>query len=112
MATNGTINYIPNDPGAVVPIRGEPAFDDPAPGFDITPRPAAPAPAQFGRGTADFQYWQTRQALIYGLRCLAALSGGPLKRWQGDRDVLPVANRAGQGLNAYYNRMRISLFFA
>lgn len=105
------INFIPNDPGAVrsVPMRTVRSSRNRAAGratFDLMPQPAAAG--RYLPGTADFVYWQSREA---ALRTVAAWEkiDGPLRRWNADVGRrLPLDIVPGVEMNAFYGRNGLS----
>jgi len=106
------IQFIPNDPMASggPPMRRIAPPGYPSGGsarFDV--RPSAPA-GLYAPGTPAFAFWQTQTALIRGLRAWRGLEGSSLSRWQGNRRVLPVHTRAGDDLNAFYDRASLQFF--
>ena len=107
-----TVNFIPNDPAAG---SAAPAIRE------IAPRPNRPATRSgfiYGGaapqgtaapGTAQFLFWQAREAAIAAVLAFEA-SSGPHKAWQGNRKRLPLLQDTGVDLNAYYDRASFSFF--
>src|SRR5437667_6832725 len=106
------INFIPNDPKA----------GPTAPGLRLqTKRPnrpaarasftiaGAPSEAPFDPGTAQFLFWQSREAALAAVEAWEA-STGPLTRWQGNRKKLRLLRDAGLDINAFYDRTSFSFF--
>ncbi len=106
------IRFIPNDPraGSVASAgriqakrpnrlasRSGFVFTDPSPEGVAAP------------GTAQFLFWQMREAAIAALQAWEA-SAGPHKLWQGKHSRLPIFQNAGVDLNAYYDRASVSFF--
>ena len=107
-----TVSYVPNDPLASggPPTRSVSAANFP-PGdiakFDVQP---SAKPGQYEPLTPEFDYWQTKLALIGGLRTWKTLTGAFLPRWWGDQRALPVLTDAGDDLNAFYDRSSLQFF--
>lgn len=108
------INFIPNDPLA----RNGPAMrrkaarpDRPAgvAGFSYITGPAA---APYDPGTADFLFWQAREAALAAVQTYEDLSGQKVKQWarSNPRRRLDLVPDAGMDLNAYYNGQNLSFF--
>ena len=110
MAT--TVSYVPNDPLASggPPTRAVTAGNYP-PGdiakFDVLP---SAKPGKYPPLTPEFDYWQTKLALIGGLRMWKTMTGSFLPRWWGDQRALPVLTDAGDDLNAFYDRSSLQFF--
>lgn len=106
------INFIPNDPlaGKSAPgLREQQAHADrPANRASFT-MPAPPADGTFPPGSAEFVYWQCREA---GHAALDAWEGfaGPFTAWQGNRKKLALLPDEGVDLNAFYNRASFAFF--
>ena len=112
------INFIPNDPlaGATAPpIRTKaPRANRPASRasfqfFDAEPQaPASP-------GTAQFLFWQAREAALTTLTAWETATGS-FTRWQGNRTTIPLVQNAVVQLgaqptpNAFYNRASFQFF--
>ncbi|MFL5674980.1 MAG: hypothetical protein ACJ779_08240 [Chloroflexota bacterium] len=107
-----TVSFVPNDPLASggPPVRSVSAGNYP-PGdiakFDVQP---SAKPGTYDPLTPEFDYWQTKLALIGGLRTWKTLTGSFLGRWWGDQQALPVLTDAGDDLNAFYNRSSLQFF--
>lgn len=107
-----TVSYVPNDPLAsggppsgTVTARNFPPGDIAK--FDIQP---AAAPGHYDPLTPEFDYWQTKLALISGLRNWKVLTGDFLPRWFGNQRALPVITDSGDDLNAFYDRSSLQFF--
>ena len=102
-----TINFIPNDPGAIrsVPMRAVRSSRNRPGGratFDLMPQPAAAG--RYAPGTPEFLFWQSRESALRTVAAWEAIDG-PLRRWNtevGRR--LPLDIVQGQEINAYYGR--------
>jgi hypothetical protein len=107
-----TVTFVINDPLASggPPIRSVSAGNYP-PGdiakFDIKP---SATPGKYDPLTPEFDYWQTKLALIGGLRTWKTLTGSYLDRWWGNQSALPVMTDAGDDLNAFYDRSSLQFF--
>ena len=107
-----TVSFVPNDPLASggPPTRSVSAGNYP-PGdiakFDVLP---AAKPGKYPPLTPEFDYWQTKLALIGGLRMWKTMTGSFLPRWWGDQRALPVLTDAGDDLNAFYDRSSLQFF--
>jgi hypothetical protein len=108
------INFIVNDPNAVISVpmrKKEPLANRKTgqAGFNLVP--SSPA-ALFAPDTADFVFWQSREAALTALQVWESLNG-PLRQWGSQTsnpkklDLLPDA---GDDLNAYYDRSSLSFF--
>jgi len=110
-----TINFIPNDPmaGAAAPLMRsqQPRSDRPAgrAGFTFT-NPAIQG--QFAPGTAEFLFWQCREAALAALETWESFAGS-LASWSAeavDPNNLQLLQNAGNVLNAFYDRQSFSFF--
>ena len=107
-----TVTFVINDPLASggPPIRSVSAGNYP-PGdiakFDVKP---SAKPGKYDPLTPEFDYWQTKLALIGGLRTWKTLTGSYLDRWWGNQSALPVMTDAGDDLNAFYDRSSLQFF--
>jgi hypothetical protein len=107
-----TVSYVPNDPLASggPPTRNVTARNYP-PGdiakFDVQP---SAKPGKYDPLTPEFDYWQTKLALIGGLRTWKTLTGSFLDRWWGNQRALPVLTDNGDDLNAFYDRSSLQFF--
>src|SRR5712692_8066174 len=108
------INFIVNDPLATdsAPMRTkEPLPDRTAGQAGFTFVDASPADL-FDPGTADFLFWQSREAALTAIGAWETLNG-PLKQWGPETenpkklDLLPDAD---DDLNAFYDRRSLSFF--
>src|SRR5271165_1185673 len=108
------INFIPNDPLATgsVPMRNrEPLANRKSGQAGFTFVAASPA-ALFDPGTADFLFWQSREAALAAIQMWETLNG-PLKQWgakTANPDKLELLPDAGDDLNAFYDRQSLSFF--
>ena len=105
------IFFVPNDPlaQADAPARQQPPRADPPAGragFAYSNRPAE-APHSFG--SAEFLFWQCREAALAALESFATLAK-PLTSWQGERRLLALVPNAGRQLNAEYDRSSLSFY--
>lgn len=107
-----TVSYVPNDPLAsggptieTVQARNFPPGDIAK--FDIQP---SASPGKYDPLTPEFDYWQSKLALISGLRNWKVITGGFLPRWFGNQRSLPVLTDAGDDLNAFYDRSSLQFF--
>jgi hypothetical protein len=107
-----SINYIPNDPraGAAAPaMRVQPPRGNrPSSRSGFTFSNASPEGVS-APGTAQFLFWQCREAAIAALEAWEA-SAGVHKKWQGNRKKLPLLQDEGVDLNAFYDRQSFSFF--
>jgi hypothetical protein len=107
-----SINYIPNDPLA----------SSTAPGIRAkTKRPNRPASragfalsngtaeGTFEPGTAEFLFWQCREAGLAALEAWEAVAG-TFARWQGNRKKMALLQDEGVDINAFYDRDSFSFF--
>lgn len=115
LAPAATVNYIPNDPLALsdAPVRViEPHLAQTGEVARFTFIAAAPRAGRYQPGTAEFLFWQTREAALGALDTLAWCDK-PIAHWAeqvgGALELLPDA---GHQLNAYYNRRSVSFFSA
>ena len=107
-----SINFIPNDPlaGSTAPAMGQKAPSATRPAnrsgfvYSNTATQGVAAP-----GTAQFLFWQAREAAILAVRAFEACVGAH-KLWQGGRNKLPLLQDAGVDLNAFYDRASFSFF--
>lgn len=108
------VNFIVNDPLALasVPLRTkEPLPNRKASQAGFTFVDASPA-ALFDPGSADFLFWQSREAALTAIHVWESLNG-PLKQWGSETqnpnklDLLPDAE---DDLNAFYDRSSLSFF--
>src|SRR5687767_7199629 len=101
-----SINYIPNDPragAAAATMRVQsPRANRPSTKSGFTFHNSSPEGVS-APGTAQFLYWQCREAAIAALQAWEA-SAGAHKKWQGNRKKLDLFQDAGLDLNAFYDR--------
>ncbi|MGH9948513.1 MAG: M36 family metallopeptidase, partial [Pyrinomonadaceae bacterium] len=108
------INFIPNDPLTLadMPIRSKPALPErPARKAGFTFVDAVPQ-NQFNPGTAEFLFWQCREAALMALEMWELLNG-PLSEWarsMPNRKRLRLIQNNGVDLNAYYDGASLSFF--
>ena len=108
------INFIPNDPlarqGPAI-RRKTPRPNRPAGVATYSYVPAPPA-GVYDPGTADFLFWQTREAALAALATYEDLSGKKIREWARStpRQRLNLVPNEGNDLNAYYNGQGISFF--
>ena len=104
------IRIYPNDPDAPVGL---------VPGVPVDPVPGQPrfviegrryAPATYAPGTLAFQYWQGEIALARTIRVWEDLFDRDFTSWRGT-ETLRVRLRAGQDLNAFYDRKSLQFFY-
>ena len=103
------IRFLPNDPLAlaVVPPREQPPRPDPnvpQVGFSYS---AAIPEAVYPVDSAEFRFWQCREAALATLEAWAALAPPP-QMWQNGQRLLPLLHDAGRGLNAHYDRTAVA----
>src|SRR5688572_25416033 len=106
------IRFIPNDPladGGPRVREQEPRPDPPAGRARFAPPNGTGAPALglHPVGSAEFLYWQCREAALATLEAWERIDR-PLARWQRGPDPLPLAHDAGDGINASYDRSALS----
>src|SRR5438034_1358893 len=103
------IRFLPNDPLAleVVPPREQPPRPDPKDpqvGFSY----AAEIPEDlYALDSAEFRFWQCREAALATLETWAALTPPPTF-WQNGQRLLPLQYEAGRGLGAHYDRTAVA----
>jgi hypothetical protein len=103
-----TIRFLPNDPLvlAALPSREQPARPDPnAPqiGFSYA---GAIAEDVYPLDSAEFRFWQCREAALATLDAWAALAPLPTQ-WRSGQRLLPLHHDGGSGLNAQYDRTAV-----
>jgi hypothetical protein len=108
------INFIPNDPLATgsVPMRNKEPLANRKSGQAGFTFVAASAAALFDPGTADFLFWQSREAALAAIQMWETLNG-PLKQWGPETvnpDKLDLLPDADDDLNAFYDRQSLSFF--
>ncbi len=102
------IRFLPNDPLALaeLPPREQPARPDPgAPQIGFSYAAAIPE-GVYPLDSADFRFWQCREAALATLEAWAALAPLPT-RWRNGQRLLPLQHDAGPGLNAQYDRTAV-----
>jgi hypothetical protein len=106
----GRIRIFPNDPEATVGlVPATPVAPlDADPSYVIEGRRYAPAP--YDPGTLAFQYWQGETALRRTIRVWEDLFDRDFAAWH-DARPLRVRLRAGQDLNAFYDRASLQFFY-
>ncbi len=103
------IRFLPNDPLAleVVPPREQPPRPDPKDpqvGFSYV----ADIPEDvYPLDSAEFRFWQCREAALATLEAWAALTRPPTF-WQNGQRLLRLQHDAGRGLNAHYDRTAVA----
>jgi hypothetical protein len=107
-----SINFIPNDPlaGSTAPgMRVQTKRKNrPAARATFTFSNAAPD-GVFNPGTAEFLFWQCREAGLAALEAWETFAG-TLTRWQGNRKKLPLLQDVAVDVNAFYDRSSFSFF--
>jgi len=105
------VAFVPNDPLANggPPNRQIPPGRLPRGAATYRIQPAA-SPGIYPPHTPEFDHFQTRAALIVGLRSWRAIDGQPLRRWFGGQQTLPVFTNNGDDLNAFYDRNSLQFF--
>jgi hypothetical protein len=108
------INFIPNDPLARKgpAIRRKAARPNRSAGVAGFSYVAGPAAGLYDPGTADFLFWQTREAALAAVQTYENLSGEKVKEWarSNPRRRLQLQPDEGTDLNAYYDGQRLSFF--
>lgn len=105
------INFIVNDPmaGAHSKPRRQPARDDrPANRAGFVYSDAAEE-AVYPVGTPEFLFWQCSEAALAAVETWERLDVD-LEFWAGNRRNLELLQDAGNGLNATYDRQRLSFY--
>src|SRR6266540_1143645 len=108
------INFIPNDPLArnALPMRQQAPRPDRGTTLARFVMAGAVAPGLYPPGTAEFLFWQCREAALAAVDTWEILEG-PLRQWSPDavsRKRLPLHPDDGDDLNAYYDRQSVSFF--
>jgi hypothetical protein len=103
------IRYLPNDPLAlnVLPPREQPARPDltePHASFSYA---AELVENVYSLDSAEFRFWQCREAALATLEAWTALAPAP-RLWQNGQRLLPLLHDAGRGLNAHYDRTAVA----
>ena len=95
------IHFIPNDPlaQAEVPIRPQPARADRPRGRATFSLTGVIPEDVYDAGTAEFLYWQCREAALAGLEAWELISS-PLVDWYGGRISIPLRHDTGPAQNA------------
>jgi len=108
------ISFIPNDPRAVsqMPLRKQAARPDRPASRARFALAGAPAEGQYEVGTAEFLWWQCREAALTATEMWEAVTGTPLTKWARHPKGKPLPLRLDEGeeLNAYYDGASL-LFF-
>jgi len=101
-----SINFIPNDPDAqdIIPMRANSPRADRGAGQAKVKVDGAVVEDKYKIGTAEFVYWQCREAALAAIEAWEQIHG-PFASWQ-DGDTLPVFPDKGIDLNAFYDRKR------
>lgn len=99
------ITFVPNDPlaQALLPARRQSPRPEPPPGSARFHYPAPAAEDAYPIGSAEFLFWQCREAALATLETWVSIST-PLARWQNGATLLPLHHDGGKGLNARYDR--------
>jgi hypothetical protein len=103
-----TIRFLPNDPLVVaeLPPREQPARPDPAaPRIGFSYDGAIPEDL-YSLDSAEFRFWQCREAALAALDAWAALAPLPTQ-WRNGQRLLPLHHDGGSGLNAQYDRTAV-----
>ena len=108
------INFIPNDPLArnALPMRQQAPRPDRGTTLARFGMAGAVAPGLYPPGTAEFLFWQCREAALAAVDTWEILEG-PLRQWSPyaiSRKRLPLHPNDGDDLNAYYDRQSVSFF--
>ena len=105
------ILFLPNDPlaQADAPARQQPPRPEPSAGRAGFAYSNRPPEALYAVGSAEFLFWQCREAALAALEVLETL-GSPLASWQGERRLLQLVPNAGRQLNAEYDRSSLSFY--
>jgi fungalysin metallopeptidase (M36) len=107
-----SINYIPNDPlasssGPGLQVKAKrPNRPATRAGFTLT---NTTAEGVFQPGTAEFLFWQCREAGLAALEAWEAMAG-KFARWQGNRRKMALLQDEGVDINAFYDRNSFSFF--
>jgi hypothetical protein len=108
------INFIPNDPLAVttIPMRTKAARATRSGAVAGFAYGAHGAQAKYAPGTADFLFWQSREASLAAMKVFEDLQGRRVTRWarSADPKKLDLIPNAGVDLNAYYDGASLSFF--
>jgi hypothetical protein len=107
------INFLPNDPLAAndIPLRQQqPKPNRPSDRASVK-MPVSPKEAVYPVGTAEFLYWQAREAVHTTLEMWESIDG-PITKWarSPNRKQLILAVDAGEDLNAYYDGKALKFF--
>ena len=108
------INFIPNDPLAqdALPMRRQAPRPDRRANRARFVMPGAVPEGSYRAGTAEFLFWQCREAALAAVDTWEILQG-PLRQWSPgaiSMRRLPLHPNDGDDLNAYYDRQSISFF--
>jgi fungalysin metallopeptidase (M36) len=108
------INFIPNDPlaGTGPVMRRKTARPNRAAGVAGFSYITGPAAGLYTPGTADFLFWQAREAALAAVQTYEDLSRQKVKEWarSSPRQKLDLLPDEGTDLNAYYNGQSLSFF--
>jgi hypothetical protein len=103
------IRFLPNDPLAqdVLPSREQPSrLDPPDPRARFSFAGTIPE-ALYALDTAEFRFWQCREAALATLETWGALAPAAML-WQNGQQLLPLQHDAGSGLGAHYDRTAVA----
>jgi hypothetical protein len=108
------INFIPNDPLASTgpKMRRKTARPNRAAGVAGFTYISGPAAGLYQPGTADFLFWQAREAALAAVQTYEDLTGQKVREWarSNPRRRLNLLPDEGVDLNAYYNGQSLSFF--
>jgi len=108
------INFIPNDPRVVATLkmRTQPARAERPAGVARFRYVAHGPQALYAPGTADFLFWQSREAALSAVVVFERLSGQRVRRWAraASPKTLDLLPNDGFDLNAYYDGQSLSFF--
>ena len=106
-----TIRFVPNDPLAVdaVPPREQLPRPDPTDGQAAFSYPAAVPEAVHATDSAEFRFWQSREAALATREAWAALAPVPAV-WQNGERLLPLKHEREPALGARYDRSAVACF--
>lgn len=108
------ITFIPNDPLARKgpPSRRKAARANRRAGLAGFSLSAGPPQGVYAPGTADFLFWQCREAALAAVETYEDLTGSKVKRWARSTSTrrLWLLVNAGIDLNAYYDGESLSFF--
>src|SRR3954470_4271096 len=108
------INFIVNDPLAHKgpTMRRKAARPDRGAGLAGFSYIDGPDAAPYDPGTADFLFWQAREAALAAVQTYEIITGQKIKRWARATNVrrLDLFPDHGVDLNAYYDGESLSFF--